>query len=109
MWNKDANTSKTAQMLWKWCGVKIVSITKMDVAHTARITMIPIIELIISVRTDIGGMTMASERIEARVYDKEEVYTNCTVQILTNTVTGDVSVGWWRNDKMPHGEPPMEE
>ena len=53
-------------------------------------------------------MTVASELIEARVYDKEEVYTNCTVQILTNAVTGDVSVGWWRNDKLPKGEPPCE-
>lgn len=30
------------------------------------------------------------------VYDKEEIIENCTVQILTNTVTGEVSVGWWR-------------
>lgn len=32
-------------------------------------------------------------RIETNFYDKEEVYENCTVQILTNTKTGDVSVG----------------
>lgn len=32
------------------------------------------------------------------LYDKEELYENCTVQVLTNTVTGDVSVGWWEND-----------
>lgn len=32
------------------------------------------------------------------VYDKEETYENCTVQVLTNTVTGDVSVGWWQNE-----------
>ena len=31
-------------------------------------------------------------------YDKVETYDNCTVQVLTNTVTGDVSVGWWRNE-----------
>lgn len=29
------------------------------------------------------------------IYDQEEIHENCTVQILTNTVTGDVSVGWW--------------
>lgn len=36
--------------------------------------------------------------VECNIYDKEEVFTNCTVQVLTNTVTGDVSVGWWKND-----------
>lgn len=30
-------------------------------------------------------------------YDKEEIVENCTVQILSNSKTGDVSVGWWRN------------
>ena len=24
---------------------------------------------------------------------------NCTVQILTNTVTGEESVDWWRNEQ----------
>ena len=33
------------------------------------------------------------------VYDKEEIIENCTVQILTNTVTGEQSVGWWRGKK----------
>ena len=31
-------------------------------------------------------------------YDKCETIENCTVQILTNTKTGETSVGWWRND-----------
>lgn len=31
-------------------------------------------------------------------YDQVESYDNCTVQVLTNTKTGDVSVGWWKND-----------
>lgn len=38
------------------------------------------------------------ERIEVSVYDKEEIFENCTVQVLTNTKTGEVSVGWWKND-----------
>ena len=37
-------------------------------------------------------------RIETSFYDKEEIHENCTVQVLTNTKTGDVSVGWWQND-----------
>ena len=35
--------------------------------------------------------------IETNIYDKEETYPNCPVQVLTNTATGEVSVGWWKN------------
>ena len=30
-------------------------------------------------------------------YDKEEVHMNCMVQVLENTLTGDVSIGWRKN------------
>lgn len=30
-------------------------------------------------------------------YDKSEIHENCTVHILENTKTGEVSVGWWEN------------
>lgn len=40
---------------------------------------------------------------EVAVYDKEETFTNCTVQILTNTVTGEVSVGWWKTGDRTDG------
>ena len=33
------------------------------------------------------------------IYDQEEIHHNCTVQILSNSVTGDVSVGWWPNQE----------
>lgn len=33
---------------------------------------------------------------EVNIYDEEETYHNCTVQVLTNTVTGQTSVGWWK-------------
>ena len=36
--------------------------------------------------------------VETSIFDQEEIYPNCTVQVLTNSVTGEVSVGWWRND-----------
>lgn len=36
--------------------------------------------------------------VEINVFDLEEIYTNCTVQVLTNSRTGQVSVGWWKND-----------
>lgn len=35
-----------------------------------------------------------------KVFDKEEIFYGCTVQVLTNTKTGEVSVGWYR----PNGE-----
>lgn len=37
-------------------------------------------------------------QIETNIYDIEEIHTNCTVQILTNSITGETSVGWWKND-----------
>lgn len=37
-------------------------------------------------------------KVETNFYDKEEIYPDCTVQVLTNTATGDVSVGWWKNE-----------
>lgn len=38
-------------------------------------------------------------KVETCFYDKEEIFENCTVQVLTNTVTGDVSIGWWKNEE----------
>lgn len=35
--------------------------------------------------------------IDINLYDVEEIYPNCTVQVLRNTVTGEISVGWWIN------------
>lgn len=35
--------------------------------------------------------------IETNIFDKEELHTNCTVQILYNSTTGECSVGWWEN------------
>lgn len=32
--------------------------------------------------------------VETNIYDTEEIYHGCTVQVLRNSVTGDVSVGW---------------
>lgn len=29
------------------------------------------------------------------IYDQEEVYQNCTVQVLKNSYTGDISIGFW--------------
>lgn len=37
--------------------------------------------------------------VSVAIYDQEEIHHNCSVQILTNSVTGDVSVGWWPNEE----------
>lgn len=42
-------------------------------------------------------------KVETNIFDKEEIFHDCTVQVLTNTVTGEVSVGWWRNSNPPMG------
>lgn len=36
--------------------------------------------------------------VETNIFDKETTIENCTVQILENSITGEVSVGWWRNE-----------
>ena len=35
------------------------------------------------------------QQITTNIYDTEEIHHGCTVQILRNSATGDVSVGWW--------------
>ena len=47
------------------------------------------------------GATPMPDIIETNLYDIEEIYPDCTVQILKNSITGEVSVGWWPNDNKP--------
>lgn len=35
---------------------------------------------------------------EVMMFDQEEIHHNCTVQVLTNSVTGDTSIGWWEEE-----------
>lgn len=53
---------------------------------------------------------------EVNIYDKEELHTDCTVQILRNSITGQWSFGWWPNKEPKHGrwmsaeaDPPKED
>ena len=41
--------------------------------------------------------------LECNVFDVEEIYPNCTVQIWKNSVTGECSIGWRRNDGNEYG------
>ena len=38
---------------------------------------------------------------EINIFDKSEIHTDCTVEILTNSITGETSIGWWENDNPP--------
>ena len=44
------------------------------------------------------GWDERTEDEDIPYYDKETQIDNCTVQILENTKTGRISVGWWRNE-----------
>lgn len=35
--------------------------------------------------------------VETNIFDEVEEIPNCTVQILRNSVTGEISVGWYRS------------
>ena len=41
---------------------------------------------------------LPQQTVETNLYDQEEIHHNCTVQILRNSITGEVSVGWWENE-----------
>ncbi len=42
---------------------------------------------------------LTAPHVDKDVFDEEEIHENCTVQILRNSATGEVSVGWWKNGK----------
>ena len=37
--------------------------------------------------------------IESNIFDEEEIYYPCYVQVLRNSITGEISVGWWMGDE----------
>lgn len=37
------------------------------------------------------------------LFDEEEIIHNCTIHILRNSVTGEISIGWWPEDEPPKG------
>lgn len=36
--------------------------------------------------------------IETNLFDKRALYSNCIVEILENTITGEISVGWYKTE-----------
>lgn len=53
-------------------------------------------------REDTGDIQL----VDSVLYEEVERHDNCTVQVLKNTVTGELSVGWWINNakKQPNDE-----
>ena len=43
--------------------------------------------------------TMNEEVIVNNVFDECEIHENCTVEIWKNSQTGEVSIGWWENER----------
>lgn len=41
--------------------------------------------------------SVEEKTINSNLFDTEEIHSNCTVQILSNSITGQTSVGWWDN------------
>ena len=37
--------------------------------------------------------------VDTIIYEEVERHDNCTVQILKNPITGELSVGWWDNEE----------
>ena len=60
-------------------------------------TVLVSVELFNGIRSLAGEAATALENdIDIPIYDQEEIYHNCTVQVLFSSYTGDSSVGWWK-------------
>lgn len=49
-------------------------------------------------RPDWCPLQEVPEKVSVNLFDEMEVHENCTVEILKNTATGQISVGWYKND-----------
>ena len=65
--------------------------------HYPQDTVLMSLELFNEIRNLAGEAAVALETdIDIPIYDQEEIYHNCTVQVLYSSYTGDSSVGWWK-------------
>ena len=68
-----------------------------------QIKVFDVIAIVLFVTASVFSLLLKkkSKIVETNIFDKEEVFEDCTVQVLTNTVTGETSVGWWKNSDPP--------
>ena len=56
----------------------------------------------LEISAEIGHLDAAikalTPQVETNIFDQEEIHHNCTVQILTNSKTGETSIGWWEEN-----------
>lgn len=38
-------------------------------------------------------------KVETNIFDKRTIITHCIVEVLENTVTREISVGWYRTEE----------
>lgn len=80
----------------KYCDEKNIKI-KPEKKIEALDTTIVILNKLINTGQQNVENVVNIENMEINIYDEEEIYPDCTVQVLKNSVTGKVSVGWWKN------------
>ena len=39
------------------------------------------------------------QNVTCNIYDKSRIITHCIVEILTNSITGEESIGWYKTDE----------
>ncbi len=44
---------------------------------------------------------LSEPAVEILIFDREELYENCLVQVLKNSQTGETSIGFWPGEKVP--------
>ena len=81
----------------KYCDEKSIKINKEKKIEALDTTIVILNKLIKNTELQNVESVENIENMEINVYDEEEVYPDCTVQVLKNSVTGKVSVGWWKN------------
>ena len=88
----DRTESKLIEILetMKYCDEKDIKINKEKKIEALDTTIVILNKLISTEQQNV-------ENMEINIYDEEETYPDCTVQVLKNSVTGKVSVGWWKN------------
>ena len=50
---------------------------------------------------DVPKAAPEMQMVESNIFNIEEIHTDCTVQILRNSVTGEQSFAWYPNDRPP--------
>lgn len=81
----------------KYCDEKGIKINKEKKIEALDTTIVILNKLIKNTEQQNVENVVNMENMEINIYDEEETYPDCTVQVLKNSVTGKVSVGWWKN------------